>query len=85
MKRGLTELRPNGAHKVPDFHTLAIECVADKDASWHSRVGGLPDNAFVHDGQLTKQVVRAATISALSPYQDALLWDVGAGCGISRD
>ncbi len=69
------------AHDVPDFHTLAIECVASKEASWHSRVGGLPDGAFVHDGQLTKQVVRAATISALSPYQDALLWDVGAGCG----
>ena len=67
--------------EVPDFHTLAIECVADEDAIWFSRVGGLPDEAFLHDGQLTKRVVRAATITALAPYPDALLWDVGAGCG----
>jgi len=68
-------------HEVPDFHTLAIECVADKDAKWHSRAGGLPDAAFVHDGQMTKRIVRSTTLSALAPYPDALLWDVGAGCG----
>ena len=69
------------AHVVPDFHTLAIECVANKDAKWYSRSGGLPDEAFVHDGQMTKRIVRSATLSALAPYPDALLWDVGAGCG----
>ena len=69
------------AHTVPDFHTLAVECIADKGANWYPRTGGLPDQAFVHDGQLTKQVVRAATLAALAPYPDALLWDVGAGCG----
>ena len=42
---------------------------------------GLPDEAFVHDGQLTKREVRAATLAALGPAPDALLWDVGAGCG----
>ena len=68
-------------HEVPNFHTLAIECIADADARWYSRVGGLPDEAFVHDGQLTKRSVRTATLSALAPYPDALLWDVGAGCG----
>jgi precorrin-6Y C5,15-methyltransferase (decarboxylating) len=66
---------------VPDFHILAIECIAGKDAQWYSRAGGLPDDAFVHDGQMTKQIVRSATLSALQPYPDALLWDVGAGCG----
>lgn len=66
---------------VPDFHTLAIECIADRDARWYGRTGGLPDDAFLHDGQMTKQVVRAVTVSALAPYPDALLWDVGAGCG----
>ena len=69
------------SHAVPDFHTLAIECIADVDAKWYPRTGGLPDDAFVHDGQLTKRVIRAATLSALKPYPDALLWDVGAGCG----
>ncbi len=34
-----------------------------------------------HDGQLTKREVRAATLAALGPTPDALLWDVGAGCG----
>ena len=66
---------------VPNFHTLAVECVADDDARWYSRVGGLPDGAFAHDGQITKRLVRSATLSALSPYPDAVLWDVGAGCG----
>jgi precorrin-6Y C5,15-methyltransferase (decarboxylating) len=44
-------------------------------------VPGLPDDAFVHDGQLTKREVRAVTLSALAPVPGALLWDVGAGCG----
>ena len=35
----------------------------------------------MHDGQLTKREVRAATLAALAPAPDKLLWDVGAGCG----
>jgi precorrin-6Y C5,15-methyltransferase (decarboxylating) len=66
---------------VPDFHTLAIECVADVQAQWYPRTGGLPDEAFVSDGQITKQDVRAATLAKLAPYPDAVLWDIGAGCG----
>ncbi|MEM9331713.1 MAG: precorrin-6y C5,15-methyltransferase (decarboxylating) subunit CbiE [Pseudomonadota bacterium] len=69
------------SQEVPDFHTLAVECSAGKGAHWYSRVGGLPDDAFVHDGQMTKRIVRAATLSSLMPYPDALLWDIGAGCG----
>jgi precorrin-6Y C5,15-methyltransferase (decarboxylating) len=41
----------------------------------------LPDDAFIHDGQMTKRIVRAATISALAPLPDQYLWDLGAGCG----
>lgn len=67
--------------KAPGFHVLAIECVADAGTEAFSRTGGMPDDAFEHDGQLTKRVVRAATLSALQPYPDALLWDIGAGCG----
>ncbi len=68
-------------HDVPDFHTLAIECIAAPDARWHPRTGGLPDDAFEHDGQMTKREVRALTLAKLAPYPDAVLWDVGAGCG----
>ena len=66
---------------VPDFHTLAIDCVADADATWYPRTGGLPDAAFVSDGQITKQDIRATTLAKLAPYPDAVLWDIGAGCG----
>ena len=63
------------------LNTVGIACVASPHAKIYSRVGGLPDEAFVHDGQLTKREVRAATIAALAPAPDQLLWDIGAGCG----
>ncbi|NUS56687.1 MAG: precorrin-6Y C5,15-methyltransferase (decarboxylating) subunit CbiT [Streptomycetaceae bacterium] len=42
---------------------------------------GLPDDAFDHDGQLTKREIRALTLAALAPRPGELLWDVGAGSG----
>jgi precorrin-6B C5,15-methyltransferase / cobalt-precorrin-6B C5,C15-methyltransferase len=63
------------------LNTLAVYCVAGPDARVLSRLAGLPDDAFEHDGQLTKREVRAATLAALSPSPDKLLWDIGAGCG----
>jgi precorrin-6Y C5,15-methyltransferase (decarboxylating) len=64
-----------------DLNTIAIECIADAGAARRPRVPGLPDEAYVHDGQMTKREVRAVTLAALGPTPDALLWDVGAGCG----
>ena len=64
-----------------DLNTLAIHCIASPGARIFSRLAGLPDDAFVHDGQITKREVRAATLAALGPSPDRLLWDVGAGCG----
>ncbi len=69
------------ATEFSDLNTLAVECVAGPRARIWSRLAGLPDEAFVHDGQLTKREVRAATLAALSPAPDQLLWDIGAGCG----
>lgn len=66
---------------IGDFYVLAIDCVADTGAALLPPVPGLPDEAFVHDGQLTKRDVRAATLARLAPYPGANLWDVGAGCG----
>ena len=66
---------------IADLNIVAIDCIGDGQSSWHSLAPGLPDEAFRHDGQLTKSVVRAATLAALKPYSGALLWDVGAGCG----
>jgi precorrin-6Y C5,15-methyltransferase (decarboxylating) len=67
--------------RAADLNTLAIECRAGTDARPLSLTPGLPDEAFQHDGQLTKREIRAATLSALRPLPGQLLWDVGAGCG----
>ncbi len=64
---------------MSDFNTLAIDCA--RDGPLLAPVPGLPDEAFRHDGQLTKREIRAATLAQLSPFPNALLWDVGAGCG----
>jgi precorrin-6Y C5,15-methyltransferase (decarboxylating) len=67
--------------RAADLNTLAVECRADADTRALSLTPGLPDEAFQHDGQLTKREIRAATLSALRPLPGQLLWDVGAGCG----
>jgi precorrin-6Y C5,15-methyltransferase (decarboxylating) len=41
----------------------------------------LRDDALSHDGQLTKQSIRAVTLAALAPRPGEVLWDVGAGSG----
>ncbi|HYD69959.1 precorrin-6y C5,15-methyltransferase (decarboxylating) subunit CbiE [Azospirillum sp.] len=64
-----------------DLNTIAIECVAAPGAPLLARVPGLPDDAFRHDGQITKREVRAVTLAALAPVPGQTLWDVGAGCG----
>jgi precorrin-6B C5,15-methyltransferase / cobalt-precorrin-6B C5,C15-methyltransferase len=62
---------------------IAIDCRLDGDAGAVPlpRVPGLPDDAFEHDGQITKREVRAAALAALAPVPGQLLWDVGAGSG----
>ena len=42
---------------------------------------GLPDEAFVTDGLLTKRVLRAYALAMLAPRVGELLWDLGAGTG----
>ncbi|OYU06238.1 MAG: cobalamin biosynthesis bifunctional protein CbiET [Pseudomonas sp. PGPPP1] len=70
-----------GDVKVADLNLVAIECVADAQTVRLSRLAGLPDAAFKHDGQLTKRDVRAMTLARLAPMPGELLWDVGAGSG----
>jgi precorrin-6Y C5,15-methyltransferase (decarboxylating) len=74
---GTAEAWPGGA---PDFHVLAVECLAGPGAEVLPRTG-LPDACFIHDGKLTKQTVRAVTLAKLAPHRGAVLWDVGAGSG----
>ncbi|HEV7772278.1 MAG TPA: precorrin-6y C5,15-methyltransferase (decarboxylating) subunit CbiE [Conexibacter sp.] len=63
------------------LHAVAIEVRAASDALPLARVPGLPDDAYEHDGQLTKRHVRAITLAALAPLPGELLWDVGGGAG----
>ena len=63
------------------LNALALECIADTNTNLLARIPGLPDEAFFHDGQLTKRAIRAITLSRLMPVVDQVLWDVGAGCG----
>lgn len=67
--------------EVAALNLIAIDCLADANAPRLSRLAGLPDAAFKHDGQLTKRDVRAMTLARLAPMPGELLWDVGAGSG----
>ena len=67
--------------KLPDLNVIAVECVAAPGADIRPRTPGLPDDAYRHDGLITKREVRAATIARLGPLPGQVLWDVGAGSG----
>ncbi len=67
--------------RVADFNTIAVDCLPGPDAAILARSPGLPDEAFRHDGQMTKRELRAVTLSALQPVPGQLLWDLGAGSG----
>ncbi|MET9060950.1 precorrin-6y C5,15-methyltransferase (decarboxylating) subunit CbiE [Streptomyces antibioticus] len=60
---------------------VAVDCRRAPDALRLGAVPGLPDDAYEHDGQLTKRHVRAATLAALAPAPGELLWDIGGGSG----
>ncbi|GAA1742834.1 precorrin-6y C5,15-methyltransferase (decarboxylating) subunit CbiE [Aeromicrobium alkaliterrae] len=68
-------------HAVPTLHVLAIEVVGRPAVAGLGWVAGLPDDAFDHDGQITKRDLRASALARLAPTPGALLWDVGAGAG----
>lgn len=69
------------APRLADLNTLAFQCRAGPTARPLSRLAGLPDDVFEHDGQLTKRETRAATLATLAPLPGESLWDIGAGCG----
>jgi precorrin-6Y C5,15-methyltransferase (decarboxylating) len=70
-----------GEREADPLHVVAIECALPFGRALYPRVPGLPDDAYEHDGALTKRHVRAATLAALAPGPGELLWDIGAGSG----
>lgn len=63
---------------APALNVVALDLRGPVVGSW---VAGLPDDAFEHDGQLTKRDLRASALARLAPQPGQLLWDVGAGAG----
>ncbi len=68
-------------HTVADLNLIALTCISESNHRGFSRLAGLPDSAYIHDGQLTKREIRTITLTALAPLPGELLWDVGSGCG----
>jgi precorrin-6Y C5,15-methyltransferase (decarboxylating) len=64
---------------VPRLNVVAVHLPGEHAA--YGTAPGLPDDAFEHDGQVTKREVRAAALAALRPLPGQLLWDLGAGAG----
>ena len=61
---------------VDDLNIIAIRYLPeDSDGP------AVPDDAFRHDGQITKQTIRTLTVAALAPRPGELLWDIGSGSG----
>ncbi|MER7539837.1 precorrin-6y C5,15-methyltransferase (decarboxylating) subunit CbiE [Streptomyces sp. NPDC097704] len=67
--------------RTDPLNVLALDCARDPGTLRLGAAPGLPDEAYEHDGQLTKRYVRAATLAALAPAPGELLWDVGGGSG----
>lgn len=65
----------------PPVDVDALNLVAVRYRPDERRLQVLPDDAYAHDGQITKQAMRAVTLAALGPRPGELLWDVGAGSG----
>jgi precorrin-6B C5,15-methyltransferase / cobalt-precorrin-6B C5,C15-methyltransferase len=63
---------------VPRLNIIALELAGPRCGGW---VAGLPDDAYEHDGQLTKRDLRASALARLAPAPGEHLWDVGAGAG----
>ncbi|MGV0749357.1 precorrin-6y C5,15-methyltransferase (decarboxylating) subunit CbiE [Mycolicibacter minnesotensis] len=66
------------AGAAPRLNIVALELAGPPAYGW---AAGLPDDAYDHDGQLTKRDLRAAALARLAPAPGQLLWDVGAGAG----
>ncbi|MBF6043886.1 precorrin-6y C5,15-methyltransferase (decarboxylating) subunit CbiE [Streptomyces sp. NRRL B-1677] len=70
-------------HHAPGdaLNVIAVTCHRTPDAPRLPLTPGLPDDAYEHDGQLTKRHVRAVTLATLAPAPGELLWDIGGGSG----
>lgn len=66
---------------LTDIQAPVVVAIEITKTTGRANSPGLPDEAFSHDGQITKQPVRALTLCTLAPRTGELLWDIGAGSG----
>ncbi|MGO4956655.1 precorrin-6y C5,15-methyltransferase (decarboxylating) subunit CbiE [Luteococcus sp. Sow4_B9] len=62
----------------PRLNIVALEVAGPTVTGW---AAGLPDEAYEHDGQITKRDIRVSALARLQPMPGEHLWDVGAGSG----
>ena len=71
--------------RTPDLVVACLEVRAAPTAGFRfdalGPAPGRPEDAFAHDGQITKRDVRASALAHLRPAPGAHLWDLGAGSG----
>ena len=67
--------------RFPILNLVALALPREPEATEDAAVLDLDDEAFEHDGNITKAEYRAAAIARLGPGPGRRLWDVGAGSG----
>ncbi|MDK3074502.1 precorrin-6y C5,15-methyltransferase (decarboxylating) subunit CbiE [Sedimentitalea sp. JM2-8] len=70
------ESRPAG----PFAHPL-VAAIAPQGGKALTLTSGRPNDLFANDGQITKRIIRALTLSSLAPRPGEHLWDIGGGSG----
>ncbi|PPR77945.1 MAG: Precorrin-6Y C(5,15)-methyltransferase [decarboxylating] [Alphaproteobacteria bacterium MarineAlpha3_Bin5] len=85
---GLNERQTTGlardnwdAHRFTNLNVVAIHCEKGKNVEEWSLSPGLPEEAYNHDGKITKSEIRSVTLSALRPMPGETFWDIGSGSG----
>ncbi|WP_355662100.1 precorrin-6y C5,15-methyltransferase (decarboxylating) subunit CbiE [Halomonas salifodinae] len=77
----IRSLRADAAQPDDIAHPVAVGLEVAGEGPALTLTPGLADEFFDHDGQITKQAVRALTLAALAPRAGERLWDIGTGSG----
>lgn len=67
--------------RAPDDARAPLALAIEAKGLGLPRANGLSEDAFAHDGQITKSPIRALALMALAPRPGQILWDLGAGSG----
>lgn len=74
---GLARSWRHVGNTIDPLNIVAVTCVGPH----RSRIPGLADAEYEHDGQITKSAFRSLTVAALRPGGRQMLWDIGSGSG----